>query len=125
MFDDNEITEENVLDVDNGMESSMDDSDECSNDIDIGDECSDTVDMDSSDDSTVVPFNILSQCSGYRIVNLSNILMALQQKAMYKTCQEVTLNVLYYEMTVRNSKRQCGGIEQGRTLSQQGRMAPE
>jgi hypothetical protein len=64
------------------MDSTMDDSDDCS----------EAVDMDSSDDSTVVSFNVLSQCSGNCIVNLSTILMALEQKAMCNTCQEVSLN---------------------------------
>jgi hypothetical protein len=80
--DDNEISEENVLDVDNGMDSTMDDSDDCS----------EAVDMDSLDDSTVVSINVSSHCSGNRIVNLSTISMALQQKAMCKNCQEVSLD---------------------------------
>jgi hypothetical protein len=60
--------------------------------MDDSDEGSEAVDMDSSDDSTIVPFNESSQCSSNRIVILSTISMALQQKAMCKTCQEATLN---------------------------------
>jgi hypothetical protein len=80
--DDNEISEENVLDVDDRMDSTMDDSDDCS----------EAVDMDSLDDSTVVSIDVSSHCIGNRIVNLSTISMALQQKALCKNCQEASLD---------------------------------
>jgi len=80
--DNNEISEENVLDVDDRMDSTMDDSDDCS----------EAVDIDSLDDSTVVSLDVSSHCIGNRIVNLSTISMALQQKALCKNCQEASLD---------------------------------
>jgi hypothetical protein len=80
--DDNESSEENVLDVDDCMDSTMEDSEDCS----------EAVDMDSLDDSTVVSIDVSSPCIGNRIVNLSTLSMALQQKALCKNCQEASLD---------------------------------